>query len=453
MNFWQYYLANRPFYEPIFEGIIGDLGFDLYRQQIPLHCGNLAGLTKDGSWKVRWVATPFRTHQWALEPLAVRLYQLLDPKSNNCPWDYTYRQEEAVPKLQHVLKSGHVCHSVDLSSATDFFPLELQLSVLRQLNSQDLWQKAVNLFEQQCRGTWSLKTKTGQLLVQWKKGQPMGMRSSFPAFALTHGLFLNKLARGRDVFVVLGDDVVIWDDEVYQSYTEQLSKWEVPVSLSKCLSSDKLCEFAGAIITSDSVFHCFKWRDTNDENFMQQMIQFGKRFRKMLSWRAKRVYDSLAHLQPPIGCNHGVDDVVYSTYLTEKLLSEKETQGSRYLDLFEWFTKHSSLLRRYSLRKIRAMQNTFDEKVVKAVEKLPFFKGYPVSGHKKPWGASLEACRCEPNTPHLDECKDRPTQLQILEQLLRSGRSKPLRTARPRSTASDWQEYFAFYGWQIFYDP
>jgi hypothetical protein len=279
------------------------------------------------------------------------------------------------------------------------------------------------------------------------------MRSSFPAFALTHGLFLNQLAQGRDVFVILGDDVVIWDEQVYRNYINQLSEWGVPVSTHKCLSSDKLCEFAGAVIMSDSVFHCFKWRDTNDENFLQQMIQFGKRFRKMLSWRARRVYDQVSSLQPPIGCAHAVDDVAYSVYLTDKLLSERETQGSRYLDLFEWFTKHSSLLQRYSVRRIRAMQSTFDKKVEDAIKQLPFFKGYKVQGHNSPLGSALEANRCEPNVPHLDECKERPSQLVLLEQLLRKGRSKRVRMARPRSTASDWQEFFAFYGWQIFYDP
>jgi hypothetical protein len=445
-NFWTYYLYFREFYEPIFSGLVGDLC--CFGSRKPLHCGDIIGLNKDGSWKIRWIASPFRSHQWALKPFSERLFKLL---ADNCPWDYTFRQEKAIPKLQSALKSGHVCHSVDLYSATDFFPLELQLSVLKQLNPTPLWNKAVELFEAQCRGTWSLRS-TSELL-RWKKGQPMGMQSSFPAFALTHGLFLNQLAGGRDVFAILGDDVVIWDDAVYQSYMEQLKLWQVPVSGNKCLSSSRICEFAGAIITEDSVFRCFKWRDTDDENFLQQMIQFGKRFRKILTWRARRVYDLVSALQPPIGCNHAVSDMAYSVFLTDKLLSEKETQGSRYLDLFEWLTKHSRLMQRYSLRRIRAMQATFDEKVNDAIKKLPFLRGYPLQGLRAPLGASLEANRCEPDTPHLDGVVEKPSQLQILEQLLRNGLKRHRRTARPKSTASDWQEYFAFYGWQIFYDP
>jgi hypothetical protein len=320
--------------------------------------------------------------------------------------------------------------------------------VLRQLNSQPLWQRAVDLFIALSRGKWYYKKEA----FSWSKGQPMGLRASFPAFALTHGLLLHHISNGADVFAILGDDVVIWDTSVYERYIQLMQEWQVPISTHKTLSSSRLCEFAGAVIHSNMVFRNYKWKDIDDENFLQQMIQFGKRFQNMLTPRQRNLYKKVRDLQPPIGCAHGVQDLALSVYMTEKLLDfGKEVRGSHTLGFFEWCKKHSRLMNLYSVRRVRSMQATFDKKVVEAIRRLPFMRmKEPASGNLQVWAESLAAVRCEPNTPYLCEVqKSALTQLQLLEQLVRHGRAALQRSAVPVLAKAD----FSFLGWQIFYEP
>jgi len=76
----------------------------------------------------------------------------------------------------------------------------------------------------------------------------MGAYSSWPVFALTHGLLVCYLAdrcgAKRNSFKVLGDDIVIRDDRLAALYQETLKSLCVPVSESKTMSSDSTFEFA-----------------------------------------------------------------------------------------------------------------------------------------------------------------------------------------------------------------
>lgn len=414
-------IRYQRLYAPIIRDLVLPDNSTAWLQGPPLvSSGRLIPLVKDGGWKVRWIASPYRIHQMALKPFGDRLFDLL----REFPWDYTHCQEEAIPKLQKVLRAGIVCHSVDLDTATDHFPLNFQIHLLRQMNQSALWQESVGLFHALSRGGWEY----GNELLCWKKGQPMGLYPSFPSFAVSHGLLLNHLSKGRDVFVILGDDVVIWDDDTYTRYMEVLKKWDVPISLSKSVSSNKLCEFAGAVITSTSVFRNYKWKNLDDENFLALMQQFGKRFYRALSWRQRRVYDSVAHLQPPVGCNHGVTDVVSSVASTDQWTKDRRVIGSHVLGFFKW-CKHHLTLARSILWRNSGIQQTFDEKVVRSIDRTPLrgFRGDPT-----PFADVLRAYRCEPDTPNLFTWgTSRPTTLQMYEDALGFPRRKGSQVSEP----------------------
>jgi len=87
--------------------------------------GKLCPLTKDGGLKVRWIANPYRIHQLALQPLGDVLFKTL----KILPWDCTFDQVKPYQHVQEHLKSGGHAYCVDLSSATDYFPLKLQLAI------------------------------------------------------------------------------------------------------------------------------------------------------------------------------------------------------------------------------------------------------------------------------------------------------------------------------------
>lgn len=258
----------------------------------PVYGGEIHFLQELGG-KLRSIASPLRIHQNALTPLSESLYSLV----RELPWDCTYDQSKAVPFIQEHLAQGGKVHSVDLSSATDHFPLSLQMVALRAIYGDV---NSVKLFEEISRANW--KSPIGDL--QWKKGQPLGLYPSFASFTLTHGLLLRHLAGSwQNQFFIVGDDVVILDNSLYVKYIDMLERMSCPWSSDKSLSSSSLAEFAGKIITPSRVIPQMKWRTLSDENFLDICRLLGRRARCLLSRRQKRVFDNVAHLCEPIGLN------------------------------------------------------------------------------------------------------------------------------------------------------
>jgi len=71
-------------------------------------------------------------------------------------------------------------------------------------------------------------------------GQPLGYLSSWPLFALTHHIYIDMaVCRTGEKFTkyaVLGDDVVIADQEVARVYEQSLDQCWVPIFFSKILN-------------------------------------------------------------------------------------------------------------------------------------------------------------------------------------------------------------------------
>lgn len=298
---------------------------------IAVEAGSLVPLTKDGGWKVRWIASPYRIHQLALQPLGSGLFRAL----RSLPWDCTFDQRKPYHVVQGHLKKGGTAYAVDLSSATDYFPLDLQTSVLRSLFG-DL--PDVQLFEELSRCIWKCK-KLG-FSVQWTNGQPMGLYPSFPAFALTHGVLLDFLSNNvPGQFFVLGDDVIILNGALYEKYVKALKILGCPYNPDKTIVSRGLTEFAGKIITSERIVSAYKWRDVGSNNFMDLMRTFGQNFRPMLRPRERRVYDAVKGYLYPYGCNHSdgpakpLEKVVFETEVFESNLPEARV-GSVHTSFF-----------------------------------------------------------------------------------------------------------------------
>jgi hypothetical protein len=251
------------------------------------------GLIQEPGYKLRAVANPGRVFQRALEPLGDTLYRTLKA----LPWDCTFDQTKAIPALQECLSSGCVVHSIDLSGATDYFPLDVQLHLLRKIFPQT-W---VDIFSEISQGSWEMP---GFGQVSWTRGQPLGLYPSFGAFALTHGCLLLGLL-GREPydsqFFVLGDDVVILDTELAQRYHTLMGMMHCPISESKTISSTKLCEFGGKIVTANAVIPQYKWRAISDDSFIDICRNLGRRSMKLLRSRQRHVVESLCDLPECLG--------------------------------------------------------------------------------------------------------------------------------------------------------
>jgi hypothetical protein len=120
---------------------------------------------------------------------------------------------------------------------------------------------------------------------------------------LTHGLLLLHLAGGvyHNQFFVVGDDVVILKNKLHDDYIAMLDRMGCPWSSDKSIVSNKLCEFAGKIVTPTEVIPQLKWRKMSDDNFLDICRLLGNQSRCLLNERQKRVFDRVAELCEPIG--------------------------------------------------------------------------------------------------------------------------------------------------------
>jgi len=372
------YCKYSDLYRPLLRGIGDRLTYlDAMAKRmatghrLPIHEPVLGGeihFIQEPGGKLRSVASPYRIHQEALRPLGKLLYDLV----KDSPWDCTFDHSKALSHIQSHLSLGGRVHSVDLSSATDLFPLTIQMDVLRTVipKRQSMH---VDLFEEISRSDW--KSKLG--LLQWTKGQPLGLYPSFAAFTLTHGLLLLYLNGGRHAnqFFVLGDDVVILSDELEKNYIAMLDRMRCPWSKEKSLASNDLCEFAGKLITSKWVIPQLKWRQVSDDNFLDLCKLLGPRSRCLLSERQRAAFDWCAHLCEPIGLNFSLpgDNLEKMILRTLQAYHPEEVVLASLMDLRSRIHRHvyptQESLNSTELNSISA---TFDEKVRLALSKTVF---------------------------------------------------------------------------------
>jgi hypothetical protein len=243
------------------------------------------GLIQEPGYKLRAVANPNRVYQIALKPLGDAIYKAVQ----QLPWDCTFDQSKAIPVVQQHLQAESRCYCIDLSGATDYFPLSLQLDLLHVLfpNMSD----HIDLFQDLSRSSWIM----GDTTIKWTKGQPLGLYPSFGSFALTHGMllyYLNAYTHNNE-FYVLGDDVIILKDSLAAKYLEILKLIGCPISEAKSITSRNIAEFAGKIISKDNIEPQLKWRHMSDDNFIDIIKLLGMRAMRLLRPQQRKVVKAI----------------------------------------------------------------------------------------------------------------------------------------------------------------
>lgn len=368
---WEY----NELYAPVFRGLNGPLYPRKIKDVDPHPYGGEVHFLQEPGMKLRAIASPYRIHQLALKPLGDAIYRIV----KRLKFDCTFDQSKAIPRIQEALSEGRVVHSIDLSGATDYFPLGLQLMVLRSIFGDS---KDIDLFEEISRMRW--KSLEGD--IQWKRGQPLGLYPSFGSFTLTHGMVLAFLEceiractlNECEGFYVVGDDVVILDDRLAEKYKEFLTLCNCPWSNEKSISSPFLAEFAGKIITSSLVIPSYKWRKSSDENFLDICRNLGPRSRSLLTKRQRKVFDVVKHLLPPLGLGFNrpgatLTDIFLETTAFEAKLAETRTRSL--VDLIHHLNSlHYSHDGSYDvdLEQINDIRKTFVEKVCLVFQQTVF---------------------------------------------------------------------------------
>lgn len=181
----------------------------------------------EGGGKTRTIAMVDYWSQTALLTLHQALMKLLRKMST----DGTYNQTVIAEKVKQWTAEGKPQYSFDLTTATDRFPVFLQGIVLsRLIGNKQAYHWMLLLRDR------TFSSAIGD--VQYSIGQPMGMYSSWAAFAVTHHALVEYCAFKERIFpfrdyVILGDDVSIANDKVAARYRDILDQLKVPLSIAK----------------------------------------------------------------------------------------------------------------------------------------------------------------------------------------------------------------------------
>jgi len=210
-----------------------------------LHLGRLSTVY-DQAGKARIVGIANWWVQLALKPLHTEIFKLL----KTLPMDGTFDQIAPLAQLVNNCNKGHRFYSFDLSSATDRLPIDCQVQVLNSLGIDgSLWKGILDY-------PWAFKNN----LISYSVGQPMGAYSSWAMLALTHHVIVQVAAlRANKVvpfeyYAVLGDDVVINDNQVADQYLILMESLGLKINLSKTIISNDFIEFAKRFITPEVDF-------------------------------------------------------------------------------------------------------------------------------------------------------------------------------------------------------
>jgi len=190
---------------------------------------------KDPECKLRIIAISDYFSQLYLKPIHTKIMN----KLHNLPCDRTYTQS---PFHQWEINNESFW-SLDLSSATDRFPVELQKRLMARIFDMKLAQAWQSILQER-----SFSTPEGYQL-KYSTGQPMGTYSSWSVFTLTHHLVVYYCAqlcgyKNFDQYIILGDDIVIKNDKVARKYIDIIKGLGVELSLQKTHVSSDTYEFA-----------------------------------------------------------------------------------------------------------------------------------------------------------------------------------------------------------------
>lgn len=325
VNEFDIHSYSGSFGEP---GVVYPLTYDVV--------GQVVGLTADRGMKLRFIANPHRFLQMATSRLQDALARYL----SSLPESLVFNQDEAVNWVTNQLRNGKVLNSLDLSSATDHFPFDLQVKLIRKLFPK--LKEDIDLWEDICGCLW--ESPSGLTDIRYGKGQPMGTRPSFAAFTVSHIHFVRTLGGTSENFRVIGDDIVISDPDLAIRYRDEMSRLGVTINLRKSLLNDVKAEFAGRIIDRYGLWPAYKASPINISKDPLGMVrQYGETGLSLLPTSIRDMVWTFARL-PNLGPPHTQDVNVLNDVSPETVLSLYEAKPDLY-EFDEFIPEHSTFVR------------------------------------------------------------------------------------------------------------
>lgn len=225
--------------------------YDEFRKDSGTSLGQLS-IKEEAAGKVRVFALVDVWTQSCLKPLHELLFNFL----KSLPNDGTFDQHKSVLRCTEKVNRTGQSFGYDLSAATDRLPIHLQVAVLIPLIGERAALAWKSLLTDRIYKLSSLKY--GEAEVKYSVGQPMGALSSWAMLAVSHHLIVQlayKKARPDEYsgglnfwyenYELLGDDIVIFDQDVAKSYLKLMNQFGVGINLKKSVVSNNASfEFA-----------------------------------------------------------------------------------------------------------------------------------------------------------------------------------------------------------------
>lgn len=175
--------------------------------------------------------------QTALKPLHDVTFDILKGFKGDCTFDQL--------SSRRWLKVPGPYYSLDLTAATDRFPVSIQEAILARVIDPEYakaWRHVMVDYD--------FKLPNEDRAVKYGAGQGMGAYSSWSTFALCHHLIVRLAAKRAGYtarwanYALLGDDLVLTNIRVVREYRKLLSLLGVDISESKTHISKTMYEFA-----------------------------------------------------------------------------------------------------------------------------------------------------------------------------------------------------------------
>jgi hypothetical protein len=213
------------------------IGFyeDLRVPESPVFTGKISATQEPGKLKPRIFAIVDTITQTLLSDFHDDLMALLKTIPEDCTFNHDKVSEVA---FQYHQTSKPFYGYADLSDATDSIPTSFYVNIGNLLRP-NLGTKWVALFGRKFHLSKSVKSHMEKEMIQqlgdsvtYNTGQPMGALSSWPFMALLqHILVWNAFgsrSKAKGKYLVLGDDIVIFDEIAYNKYLSYLDQLRVP---------------------------------------------------------------------------------------------------------------------------------------------------------------------------------------------------------------------------------
>lgn len=242
---------------------------------------------------------------------------------------------EDISDLIRKFNGSKTFYSIDMSNFTDRLPYLGLISVVVD--------ELVNLgvlkpFDKAVMDTVCLsRIRINGTISAYGVGTPMGTFPSFPLASFANGV-LASIAYARGHFdgdltkvrlnnvpaKIIGDDIVIWDEETHNHYVSLMERVGVTVQPSKCIVANYVAEMCSKIITDQGVFQQKKIDTLSSADSLQSFIdQYTYYGDEILEYVDPTYVDDLLSLQLvpyPMGTGPKIEDPFWDTEVTLKKL-------------------------------------------------------------------------------------------------------------------------------------